>query len=124
MDIEKIIILSDLVLAKFIKSQVHNKVGINRSEFKVLLYINSLGDNVTNRYLLRKCRNFRSPANTLLNVNMVLDKLIYCQYIIKDGFNIRLTDKGLLLCAKFSEFSREYFSSEGGFNYYYTKDLY
>ena len=122
MDIEKIIVLGDVLLSKFIKSNIHLKVGINRFEFRVLLYIHSTGDSVTNRYLLRKCRNFRGVTNKQINVKMVIDKLLYCDYVIKDGFNIRLTSKGLLLCAKFSEFARDYFSSDGGYNYYYTED--
>ena len=124
MDIEKLIILADVILAKFIKSQVHAKVGINRGEFRVLQYIYNLGGNVKNRYLLRKCRNFRSPANTHLNVDMVINKLIYCGYVERNAGDIIMTPKGLLLCAKFSEFARNYFSSDGGYNYYYTEDNY
>lgn len=124
MDFETLIILADTVLAKFVKSQVYNKIGLNRVDLRVLLYINSLGGNVKNKFLLRKCRNFRDVDNRLINVNFVLNRLIHCGYISKDGGDIIITDKGLMLCAKFSEFSREYFSSEGGYNYYYTKDLY
>ena len=122
MDVQRVIILADLVLAKFVKSQVYNKIGLNRGELRVLLYIHSLGECVTNRYLLRKCRNFRSPVNSLLNVNMVISKLLYCEYIIREGNNIIITDKGLILCARFKEFGDEYFSQSGEYNYYYTQD--
>lgn len=122
MDVQKVIILADLVLARFVRSQVYNKIGLNRGELRVLLYIHSLGEHVTNRYLLRKCRNFRSPVNSLLNVNMVIAKLLYCEYIIREGNNIIITDKGLMLCARFREFSNEYFSQSGEYNYYYTQD--
>lgn len=124
MDLEKLIILADTVLAKFVKCQVYNKIGLSRVDLKVLIYINSLGGEVKNKFLLRKCRNFRDVDNRLINVNFVLNKLIHCEYISKVGGDINISAKGLLLCAKFSEFSRDYFSSEGGFNYYYTKDLY
>jgi hypothetical protein len=122
MDFDKIIILADTVLAKFVKSQVYNRIGLNRVDLKVLLYIHSLGGDVKNRLLLRKCRNFRNLENELIKVDFVVNKLIYCGYVVKTGGDVQITDKGLILCAKFSEYARDYFSSEGGFNYYYTED--
>ena len=124
MDFEKLLILADTVLAKFVKSQVYNKIGLNRVDLRVLIYINSLNGTVKNRYLLRKCHNFRSLDNGLINVNFILNRLIHCGYVDRVEGDIIITSKGLLLCAKFSEFARDYFSSDGGYNYYYTEDNY